>query len=53
MLPVLGFDGADNFTHVTLRLTDYKEGIAEESELKIKSSSPWQWATTTTRAWRR
>ena len=32
----LGFDGADNFTHVTLRLTDYKIGIAEESELKVK-----------------
>lgn len=32
----LGFDSADNFTHVTLRLTDYKIGIAEESELKVK-----------------
>eukprot|EP00966_Prymnesium_polylepis_P188828 4375175-Prymnesium_polylepis.1 len=36
LVGVLGFDGADNFTHVTLRLTDYKEGIAEESELKTK-----------------
>ena len=33
---VVGFDGADNFTHVTLRLTDYKKGVAEESELKVK-----------------
>ena len=33
--PVLSFDGADNFTHVTLRLCDYKEGVAEESELKV------------------
>jgi len=33
---VVGFDGADNFTHVTLRLTDYSEGVAAESELKVK-----------------
>ena len=31
---VVGFDGADNFTHVLLRLVDYKEGVAKESELK-------------------
>lgn len=33
---VVSFDGADNFTHVTLRLTDYRKGVAEESELKVK-----------------
>jgi len=31
---VLGFDGADNFTHVTLRLTGYRDDVAAESELK-------------------
>ena len=33
---VVSFDGAANFTHVTLRLTDYREGVAAESELKVK-----------------
>ena len=32
----LGFDGADNFTHVLLRLTEYKDEVAQESELKGK-----------------
>ena len=31
---VIGFDGADNFCHVTLRLVSYKEEMKKESELK-------------------
>ena len=31
---VLGFDGADDFCHSCVRLIDYKEGVAKESELK-------------------
>jgi hypothetical protein len=31
---VVGLDGAGNFTHVCVRLVDYKDGVAKESELK-------------------
>jgi hypothetical protein len=34
LIAVVGFDGADNFCHGTLRLADYAEGVANESELK-------------------
>ena len=34
LLAVVGFDGADNFCHVLLRLIDYLDGVAVESEIK-------------------
>ena len=31
---VVGFDGADDFCHVALRLIDYNDNVAKESEMK-------------------
>ena len=31
---VLGFDGADDFTHLLMRIINYKDGVCKESEMK-------------------